>query len=141
MRDTLVKDIMTANVITVGEFDTLLTVSQIFEEKKIHHIPVIGNDKLIGIISSADFERSKVGKSMFVNNTIDEQNKNVLSVTLVGMVMTKQVDTIAATDTLLDAYKVFKEKTFRSLPVVENDKLVGMLTPMDFLDFYFQKTN
>ena len=139
MKNYFVRDIMSVDPITVSEHDTLYSVKQIFDNKNIHHIPVVDNGELKGIISSGDFERSKQAKTMFINHDVDQQNETILQVTLVGMVMTEKVLTISADDSLFEAYQVFKNNSFRSLPVMQGNQLVGIITPMDFLDFYFNK--
>ena len=139
MKDIRVKDIMSTSLITLSQYDNLMQAAKLFEEHKIHHIPVVHNGDLVGVLSSVDFERSKKGKSLFINHNLEAENNAILEVTLVGMVMSQQVTTIDVDATLYEAYQLFKQHAFRSLPVMEKGQLVGIITPMDFMDLFFQE--
>ncbi|MFT6338734.1 MAG: CBS domain-containing protein [Halioglobus sp.] len=75
MKDTLVKEIMSTNLATLSPYDTLTTAKKIFDNKKIHHIPIIFEEKLVGILSNTDLERSKQGKTMFIDHNIESTMK------------------------------------------------------------------
>jgi CBS domain-containing protein len=139
MKDIFVKEIMSTKLITLSPYDTLLTAKKYFDKEKIHHIPIIYEEKLIGILSNTDLERSKHGKTLFIDPNRDKHNDTILEGTLISMVMTEIVETVTVSDTIFNVYKIFKEHQFRSLPVLENGDLVGIVTPMDFLDFFFNK--
>lgn len=130
---------MTSNLITVGYDDRISDIADIFEQKGIHHIPVIKNDEFVGIISSSDVERCKHGKSLFINHDRANLTKTLLESTLASMIMSKNVVTIKADKTIFDAYEIFKKSDFRALPVVDDGQLVGIISPMDFLDYFFTK--
>ncbi len=140
MKDLHVRDIMSCPLITISRFETLEKASHLFSDHKIHHIPVLENDQLVGMLSSTDLERNKYGKSFFIRRKEDSQNKALLSATLVGMVMSERVETISARESVYNAYRLFKKNTYRSLPVVEQGELVGIITPMDFLDYIFNQS-
>ncbi len=53
-RDTLISEIMTANVITISPSDTIDHCMEQMSEKRIRHLPVAANGKIIGIISISD---------------------------------------------------------------------------------------
>jgi len=53
-RDTLVNDIMTKNVITVVPEDAIEKCMELMSGKKIRHLPVMQNDKVVGVISITD---------------------------------------------------------------------------------------
>lgn len=139
MKEILVKTIMSTNLATLSPYDTLTTANKIFEEKNIHHIPILLDDKLVGMLSKTDLERSKQGKTFFVNHNIKNNNETILESTLTSMVMTEVVETVSSTESLFNVYTIFKEHQFRSLPIVDNGNLVGIVTPMDFLELLFNQ--
>jgi len=139
MKDVLIQDIMSSELITLSPYDTLATAKTIFDSIKIHHLPVLDHGKLIGILSSTDLERSKLGKALFINHDVEKHNETILDVTLISMVMTEVVESITVSHTINDAYIIFKEKNFRSLPVFNKKKLVGIVTPMDIIDYCLNK--
>ena len=55
--------------------------------------------------------------------------------------MTKGVVHLNPSDPIKASYQVFKKIMFRALPVISKGKLVGMVTPLDILDFFFNKNN
>ena len=66
-RETLVKDIMTENVLTVTTEDTIEKCMGIMTEKHIRHLPVVENDKVLGMISIGDV----------VNGIIETQKETI----------------------------------------------------------------
>ncbi len=50
-------DLMSAPVVTVDEFDTAEDVMRVMRENNIHHVPVVRNRKLVGIVTPADVIR------------------------------------------------------------------------------------
>ena len=139
MKDILVKEIMSTNLATLSPYDTLSTAKKIFDTKKIHHIPIIFEEKLVGILSNTDLERSKQGKTLFINHDVAKHNETILESTLTSMVMTEMVETVTSSESIFNVYSLFKAHQFRSLPVLENGKIVGIVTPMDFLDYFFNE--
>ena len=137
MKNTLIKEIMSTELITLSPYETLSTAKELFDKNNIHHIPVIHKEELVGIMSYTDIERSKQGKTLFIDHNIDKHNDVILKATLVCMVMTDVVETIDSNESIFKAYKIFKQNRFRSLPVFEDGKLKGIITPMDFLDYLF----
>lgn len=66
-RETLVKDIMTEEVLTVSSGDTIEKCMAIMTEKHIRHLPVVDNDKVVGMISIGDV----------VNSIIETQKETI----------------------------------------------------------------
>ena len=133
-----IKDIMSSVPITVSPYDNLLKVDQIFELNKFHHLPVTKEGKVVGIVSSTDLERAKCGQSLFKKRNEEKLNSTILEATLAGMIMTTNIRAISSDNTVFEAYKIMKSENFRSLIVMDDDSLLGIVTPMDFLDLFFQ---
>jgi len=53
-RDTPIRRIMSSPIISIGPFDTLLAAAEIMSSKKLRKLPVIQDEKLVGVITSAD---------------------------------------------------------------------------------------
>ena len=138
MQNMLIKDIMSSVPITVSPYDNLLKVDQIFESNKFHHLPVTKEEKVVGIVSSTDLERAKCGQSLFKKRNEETLNSTIMEATLVGLIMTTDIRTISSDITVYEAYRIMKSENFRSLIVMDNTSLLGIVTPMDFLDLFFQ---
>ena len=142
MLNTTIQDIMTTELITARCDETVTRVAEIFKEYSFHHIPIINADNCIeGIVSRTDFERIKNGTTHFRIQNIEEHNATLFQTLLARDIMTKGVVHLNPSDPIKAAYQVFKKNIFRALPVISKGKLVGMVTPLDILDFFFNKNN
>lgn len=127
-----VSTLMTKEVLTLSPDDNLQTARDVFGSKNIHHIPVVDEGELVGILSKIDF-------LYFLNpaskdNTIGRRsNEMTLLHNTVKEAMTSRVETIQMNDSLEKALYVLTENRFHALPVVEDKKLVGILTTHDIL--------
>lgn len=129
MLDKKVKEVMTTDVITTtSDIDVVYAFEKLMEHK-ISSLPVVEDDKLIGFISATD-----VGHNLILD-------KYELG-TSVGEIMITSIVTISPEDTLETAVKIMTEGTSASgilnqLPVVEGDKLVGIISDGDIIQEIF----
>ena len=129
MLDKKVKEVMTTDVITTtSDIDVVYAFEKLMEHK-ISSLPVVEDDKLIGFISATD-----VGHNLILD-------KYELG-TSVGEIMITSIVTISPEDTLETAVKIMTEGTQASgilnqLPVVEGDKLVGIISDGDIIQEIF----
>ena len=125
MLDKKVKEVMTTDVITTtSDIDVVYAFEKLMEHK-ISSLPVVEDEKLIGFISATD-----VGHNLILD-------KYELG-TSVGEIMITSIVTISPEDTLETAVKIMTEGTQASgilnqLPVVEGDKLVGIISDGDII--------
>jgi len=138
--NTAIKDIMTDTVITVQPNDTMDHVQEVFERKTIHHLPVVSpKGKVVGMISKSDYLKLLHGFTLFKAQKSAEYNKAILRSLLVEEVMTKQVATLKADDSLLMAAGYFRENLFHAIPIVDDDhSLIGILSTYDLISFAFR---
>lgn len=117
--------IMTQNVITLSENDLLSDAKKILLDHDIRHIPIVDNERtLVGILSVYDLMK------------IDDHHK-----TKISMVMTKGIAKLLPDDKIGSAAQIFGEHLFHSLPIVdESNKVVGIVTPYDVLNYIYKKT-
>ncbi|MDQ3141062.1 MAG: CBS domain-containing protein [Bacteroidota bacterium] len=125
MNDT-VSSIMTRNLQTVTADDNLEKVKEILINYRIHHIPVVDGEKLIGLITTYDLFKLNVDHKDYAT-------------TKVANVMTKKLATLEPTDKVGTAAEVFMEHLFHALPVCEDGKLVGIITSFDILRYEYEK--
>ncbi|MBK7409890.1 MAG: CBS domain-containing protein [Saprospirales bacterium] len=133
--------IMTTDLIIVRPSDLLKVAADAFRKNNIHHLPVVDETgKLVGILSKSDFLRVGSAWKAFQQNKghIVEDDYYHEKITI-GKVMTKEVVKLTANDTISIAMGVFKENLFHSIPIVEKDLLVGLVTTYDLLKFAFRE--
>jgi CBS domain-containing protein len=95
---------------------TVYTALQLMAEKEIGALLVLAEGKLVGIFSERDYARKVIlhGKSS--------------AETLVSEIMTPDVVTVRPDQTIADCMALMTEKRFRHLPVVEGDKILGVVS-------------
>lgn len=126
-----VSDIMTTELITVSENDPVSKIEEIFKENKIHHIPVIDKGKLIGLISKSDYLFFKRG---FNDDRVDERLDSFrMRVHTVKEIMTTKLATLESNAKINVALEIFKENLFHAIPIVEDEKLIGIVTTLDVI--------
>ncbi len=126
-----VSSLMTGEVISVGPEDTIKTIEQLFQQHRIHHIPVVEDEKLVGIVSKSDYLFFKRGfNDETTDNRIDEFRMKTRKV---KDIMTKGIAKLGPSERIGVAVEVFKENLFHAIPVVEEGKLVGMITTFDII--------
>ncbi len=110
-----IKDVMN-KVIAIEPHLTLKEAAQIMSKKNIGSLVVVDNKKLVGIITDHD---------------IIENISNVNA--KVSDIMSKNVVTVDAEESIDTAAEIMKSKKVRRLPVVEEGKLVGIITATDII--------
>lgn len=131
-----VKSIMTDNVISISINSQLKEAKEIFSKHKIRHLPVTLEDRLIGIISHTDLLRISFG-----NNFTDDEgdtDEAIFDMLSINQVMKYDITTIQADQPIRDAAEVFAKREFHALPVVEGEKLVGILTTTDLINYFLE---
>jgi CBS domain-containing protein len=93
-------------------------------EKNIGALPVVENDKLIGIISERDYTRKVILKGKSSKETRVEE------------IMTRELVTANLSDTAVGCMRVMTEKRVRHLPVVEGAKMIGVLSIGDVVKWF-----
>lgn len=134
MAITTVREIMTTPVVTLGIGDTLLFADRLMKLGRIRHLPVVDDQmNLVGLLThrmilGAWLDRGAPG-------TLGADRVDVAQSVPVEMLMEKSVRTISPDAPAADAAEIIERHKFGCLPVVDNGKLVGILTEADFLKF------
>lgn len=116
------EQVMTSTLYTVDEDDIVDFATHIMTWKNIGHIPVEKNGRLTGLIT----------KDAIISYTAENAGKDLSQLSVKELMITDL--TTASPDMLvLDAIKLILEKQISCLPVVENRKLVGIVTEHDFV--------
>ena len=135
MKSAPISSIMTRNVVTVSPEQKLLDVKHIYEKKNFHHhIPVLENEKLIGIISLIDFMYNIKGAG------IDDNNPVYTELT-VKDIMTSNPYYVKPNVSIEAVAEEFNKGKFRAIPVVENNILVGIVTTADLIRYYLKQSD
>ncbi|NVK52732.1 MAG: CBS domain-containing protein [Flavobacteriaceae bacterium] len=136
-RRELVSKIMSTDLITVNLSNNLVEAEKLFTENSIRHIPVVSGDDIIGMLSLTDLLRvSFVDAYGNDERDVDTAVYNMLSI---EQVMVKNIVSVSSTQTIKEVAEVLAKNEFHALPVVDNTKLVGIVTTTDLLNYLLEQ--
>lgn len=123
---------MTRKPATVSPSDHLEVIQGIFEKFGFHHVPVVEDGRLAGIVSYTDYLR--VIQEIYGSADKQQRNENLLQSIQVQQVMTDHPVCLKPSDTVEDALRIFNTNHFHAIPVIEQDRrLVGILSTHDLI--------
>jgi acetoin utilization protein AcuB len=125
-----VRDIMSTNVVTVTEKTLVNDAKQIMEAHRIRRLPVMKKNKLVGMVTKHMLLEAAPSPATSLN--IWELNYLLAKMT-VKEIMVKNPFAISPDMPVEEALQLGQDKGFGAFPVVENGKLVGMVTESDLV--------
>jgi acetoin utilization protein AcuB len=133
-----VTDYMTRKVISVTPHTGVREAFFKMREHSIRHLPVVENEKLVGIVSDRELRRPD-----WVDESRDITHVYYLDDAMsVGDVMVKEVHVIHTYDTLRKAARLLLDNRIGAAPVLDkNGALVGMLSAVDLLHALYDKVS
>lgn len=132
----LVSEIMSKDLFTLFEDDTIRVLDEIMRWRAIRHIPVVNQkNELVGLVTHRDLLRL----SFSALSEVDKGEQDTINEKiLVGDVMQENVFSISPQIELKEAATLMLKNKFGCLPVVDQEtrKLVGIITEADFVKFF-----
>jgi CBS domain-containing membrane protein len=125
-----VHDMMRREVVTLDATDHLDLADGIMRLGRIRHLPVVSGERVVGIVSQRDLFRAAVSSLLQLQS---EAEREWLASIPVRAVMTTPVFTVGPSISLRAAVASMIDKRIGCLPVVEDGKLVGLLSESDCL--------
>jgi acetoin utilization protein AcuB len=136
MKKSQVRDWMTPNPITIDPRTTLPEAHKLMKEHHIRRLPVVDHDKVVGILTLGDIREASPSDA----NSLSIFELNYLLAKLaVEKIMTRDPIVIAPAATIRESAQLMLEHKIGGLPVVENDKLVGIITESDIFRVLVQE--
>lgn len=131
-----VKHLMTTDLVTLDEDDTLKTVEEVMGWRKIRHIPVVNAAKeLVGLVTHRDFLNVAVSRLAEMSET----DKTALYRSVpIKQIMNKVVLTVGPDAPIEVAAKTMVENKIGCLFVVNEQELLGIITESDFVKAFYQ---
>jgi CBS domain-containing protein len=122
-----VKDLMTKNVVTIDANKTVVEAAALMSEKDIGDLIVMEGNTPVGIVTERDFVRRVLAEGKSANSKVSE-------------VMTSPLKVIDPEAPIKEAARRMVNKRIRRLPVIKDNKLVGLITVADFARHLSKKT-
>ncbi len=121
---------MTAEPFTIDEDESMSEAILMLRQHQIRHLPVVNENRLVGIVTDRDLRRASPS---LLSGIAEEDYQNVMDRTPVSRIMTRDPLTVRLDTELVEAVRIIIEKKISSLPVVNEQELVGILTDVDAL--------
>ncbi|MCX2764835.1 CBS domain-containing protein [Aquimarina muelleri] len=134
---TPVSKIMTSDVITLNYSNGLETAERLFKEHNIRHIPVVSGDAIVGMLSYTDLLRISFADAIDENET--DVDTVVYEMFTIEQVMAKSLVSVTSNTTIKEVAEILSKKEFHALPVVDDNKLVGIVTTTDLINYLIEQ--
>lgn len=132
---TAVSKIMSKDLISVNETNSVKDVVEIFSKNDIHHVPVVSGKSLKGLISKSDIDRI----SFITNTTQEKANTQVYESLSLDQVMVSNLESVGVDNTIKEAAEKLATGSIHALPVLEGEDLVGIVTSTDLINFLIEQ--
>jgi acetoin utilization protein AcuB len=120
----------------LDEDDSMKTAMDTLKDREIRHLPVLkGGAKLVGILTETDIKQASPSTATALEI---REVYYLLDKIKVKQIMTKRPYTISPAAPIEEAAMVMRDKKIGCLPVVEEGRLVGILTETDILDAFIE---
>ena len=124
-----VRDVMTPAVTTLGRNDTLLSATDIMNQDRIRHFPVVDEGEVVGVVSQRDLYKASLGTVMKYG---EKAERTFLESVAVKEIMVDPI-TVAPDADVRAAARLMIEHKIGCLPVVKGTALIGIVTETDLL--------
>lgn len=121
MAHTFVKDIMKTNIISIDSSKTIKEAACMMDDSNIGCIIITKDGFPIGILTERDFVKKIASKNKDLSNPLTE-------------VMSSPLTTINSGETIWEAAEKMKQKAIHKLPVLDDDKVIGIITATDLVE-------
>ena len=133
-----ISEIITKNLVTANVTDGLKEISGLLKTNNIRHIPIVSGDKLVGIISKTDIMRLSFGDIYEGQENADEAIFDMLTT---AQVMVNSPTTVNAHDTIKEVAELMSSVEFHALPVLDEGKIVGIISTTDLIKYLLAQYN
>ena len=121
MAHTFVKDVMITKIASLDSSSMIKDAAKLMEEKNIGCIIVTQQNSPVGILTERDFVRRIASKEKPLSSPLDE-------------VMSSPLISIDPDDTVWEAAESMKVNNIHKLPVIQDDKVIGIITTSDLVE-------
>ena len=129
-----IPSVMTRRIVTVQMDDSLAVVKEIFEASGFHHLLVVEDEKLVGVLSDRDYLKAI---SPFINSISERIRDRATLERKVHQIMTREVITLKVTDIMVKAIGLFNQHKISCLPVInERGEPVGIVSWRDIFRYF-----
>lgn len=126
----LVRDIMRSPVVSISPDTTLQDAYRTMQERNIRHLPVLEENELAGVVTDRDL---RLATSALSVSPFPPESR-------VAAVMCRTPQTADPMDAVEDAARTMRERKIGCLPVMDEGRVIGIITGIDLLDALMRMT-
>ena len=126
----LVRDIMRSPAVAISKNTTLKDAYRTMQERGIRHLPVLEGEELVGVVTDRDL---RLATSALAPSPLSPDSH-------VSAIMSASPLTSDASDPVEDAARTMRERKIGCLPVVQDGRVIGIVTGLDLLDALMRLT-
>ncbi len=126
---------MVTDPVTVDPAQNLRQAEELFAKHRIRRLPVVEDDILVGVISPGDLEKAMPS---ILDSEGGNEEEYIAENTEIRTVMTSSPLTVSADDPLVEAVRKMRINKVDGLPVVDGNRLVGVISISDVLDAFIE---
>ncbi|MEO1257576.1 MAG: CBS domain-containing protein [Bacteroidota bacterium] len=131
---TLVEEIMNRDVMALNMNDTVREAENTFRNHFLRHAPVMANGELVGMLSLVDM-KTRTG----LEDTQTTSSGSGILPLMVRDVMTPDPVSVQASATVVEAARLFAENEFHALPVLDGDRIAGIISTTDVIRHFLEE--
>jgi len=132
-----ISSIMTTNLITLNVREGLDRAEHLLKKYKIRHIPVLENQKIVGMISLNDILRISFADGAYREE--DSISSSIYDMFTIRQMMISNLETVTPDTTIKEVSELLIKREYHSLPVVEDGFLKGMVTTTDLIQYLLKQ--
>lgn len=134
-----VKELMSSKLFTLSPEDKIDAVFVMFHFETIRHIPILEKGALVGIVSDRDLKKVLGSKKKLLDKL--DGSSITFPPRKVKHIMSRRVLSIGPEQRAADAAAIMAKRKIGALPVVQKEKLVGIITATDILKAFLKLCN
>ena len=129
--------IMTKPVITLKQDDSLEKAEHLFKKHHIRHIPIVKKNTIVGMLSYTDLQRLSFAD--YTDDINSDGDALVYNMFNIKQIMKRNIFTISISSSIKEVAEILSTKEFHALPVVEKNKLLGIVTTTDLIKYLLKQ--
>ncbi len=130
MTEGTVSKIMATDVVALDRNASLGSAKDIMDQRRLRHFPVVENGNVVGVVSQRDLFRASLASMLGYE---ERTKKAFLDNLSIKGIMSDPPITVTADTGISAAARLMVEKKVGCLPVVDGNRLIGLVTDTDFL--------
>ena len=129
LKNVMSQDVTSVNPLCIGS-----EIAEIFETNNFHHLPVLDENGVpVGIISASDYHQLQHHFTRLGISKSRKENEKIFRSVLAKEIMTENPFCLDENESISTAVDVFSQNKIHAIIVIRNDKLAGIITPLDIL--------